>query len=85
MRVSVEQGDTTLRVSIRDDGVGGADLRAGSGLIGLRDRAEAIGGTIWVESPVGAGTTVRVCLPLTSRPGARLSTRRLASRTSAVQ
>jgi hypothetical protein len=64
VRVSIEQRDATLRLSIRDDGAGGADPGAGSGLTGLRDRAEAIGGTISVESPVGAGTTVLVALPL---------------------
>ena len=64
VRVSVEQDDPTLRLSIRDDGVGGADPSAGSGLTGLRDRAEAIGGTISIESPIGAGTAVFVSLPL---------------------
>jgi signal transduction histidine kinase len=64
VRISVEEGDTTLRVSVRDDGVGGADPSAGSGLTGLRDRAEAVGGTISVESPPGEGTTVLVSLPL---------------------
>jgi len=49
---------------VRDDGVGGADPTRGSGLVGLRDRVEAMGGSIEVESPVGAGTVVHVCLPL---------------------
>jgi signal transduction histidine kinase len=53
-----------LYLSVRDDGVGGADLARGSGLIGLRDRVEAIGGTAVIHSPAGAGTTVLVSMPL---------------------
>ena len=64
VHVAVEQVNGTLQLSIRDDGVGGADQCRGSGLIGVRDRVEAIGGKVAVESPVGAGTTVRVSLPL---------------------
>ena len=64
VHVTVEQVDDALRLSVRDDGVGGADPVGGSGLIGLLDRVEAIGGTIDVESPVGAGTAVFVSLPL---------------------
>jgi transcriptional regulator of acetoin/glycerol metabolism len=64
VRVTVEQLRRTLRLSIRDDGVGGADLSRGSGLIGLHDRVEAMGGTIVVDSPAGAGTAVLVSLPL---------------------
>jgi signal transduction histidine kinase len=63
VRVVVERQDRTLHLAVHDDGVGGADA-AGSGLIGVRDRVEAIGGTIDVESPAGAGTTVLVSLPL---------------------
>jgi signal transduction histidine kinase len=68
VRVAVEQLHGTLRLSIRDDGVGGADPARGSGLIGLGDRVEAMGGTILVESPIGAGTAVVVSLPLTDWP-----------------
>jgi signal transduction histidine kinase len=64
VRVTVEQLDKTLHLSVRDDGVGGADPAGGSGLIGLRDRVEAIGGTVVIQSPAGAGTTVLVSLPL---------------------
>jgi len=64
VRVTVEQPDKTLRLSVRDNGVGGADPARGSGLIGLRDRVEAIGGTVVIQSPAGAGTTVLVSLPL---------------------
>jgi signal transduction histidine kinase len=63
VRVTVEQPDKTLHLSVRDDGAGGADPARGSGLIGLRDRVEAIGGTVVIQSPTGAGTTVLVSLP----------------------
>lgn len=53
-----------LVMTIRDDGAGGADPSRGSGLIGLFDRVEALGGTLAVDSPQGAGTTLRVVLPL---------------------
>jgi signal transduction histidine kinase len=53
-----------LRLSIRDDGVGGADPSRGSGLIGLKDRVEALGGTIEVESAHGRGTRLRVAIPV---------------------
>jgi signal transduction histidine kinase/PAS domain-containing protein len=53
-----------LRLSIRDDGRGGADPRRGSGLIGLTDRVDALGGTIKVISPSGEGTTLLVTLPV---------------------
>jgi signal transduction histidine kinase len=56
--------DGTLRLSIRDDGVGGAEPRNGSGLVGLRDRVEALGGSIEITSPPGQGTHVVVRLPL---------------------
>jgi signal transduction histidine kinase len=64
VRAAVEQRSETLHLEIRDDGVGGADPARGSGLIGLGDRVEALGGTIVVESPLGAGTAVLVSLPL---------------------
>jgi signal transduction histidine kinase len=64
-RVSVELGtdDTEVRLSIRDDGVGGADAARGSGLVGLHDRVEALGGAVEVVSPVNAGTTLLVRIP----------------------
>jgi signal transduction histidine kinase len=60
----VEEEDSVLRVSIRDDGVGGADPSEGSGLIGLRDRVEALGGTMEIASPPGSGTSVDVSIPI---------------------
>jgi signal transduction histidine kinase len=56
-----------LRLSIRDDGTGGADPSRGSGLIGLKDRVEAVGGTLTIESPPGTGTQIDVEI---SVPGA---------------
>jgi signal transduction histidine kinase len=63
-RVDMSTTDDTAVVEIRDDGRGGADLAGGSGLRGLADRVEALGGRIDVTSPPGAGTVVRVELPL---------------------
>jgi glucose-6-phosphate-specific signal transduction histidine kinase len=57
-----------LRVRVRDDGRGGADLTRGTGLIGLTDRVEALGGRLTLHSPPGAGTTMQMDLPLTA-PG----------------
>jgi signal transduction histidine kinase len=64
VHVAVEAQDQVLRVSIRDDGQGGADPARGSGLLGLKDRAEAMGGTMSLESPPGMGTSLLVELPL---------------------
>jgi signal transduction histidine kinase len=61
--------DGALELEIRDDGVGGADPRRGTGLIGLRDRVDTLGGTISFASQAGAGTTVRVNLPASPRDG----------------
>jgi signal transduction histidine kinase len=57
-------GGDVLRVRVRDDGRGGADLTGGSGLLGLKDRAEALGGRLMVLSAPGAGTSVHAELPL---------------------
>jgi signal transduction histidine kinase len=62
--VHVEARDRLLHVTVRDDGLGGADPARGSGLLGLKDRAEAIGGTISLQSPRGDGTSLQVALPL---------------------
>src|SRR5271165_4202906 len=64
IQVEVQPLDGTLRLSVRDDGIGGADPVRGSGLFGLKDRVEALGGTLTVNSPAGAGTSLDVELPL---------------------
>ncbi|MDT5067072.1 MAG: hypothetical protein QOK02_3227 [Mycobacterium sp.] len=56
----------TLLLSIGDDGIGGADVGKGSGLIGLRDRVEALGGRMRIKSPAGSGTSLDVTIPLDS-------------------
>ena len=65
--VGLERSNGTLRVSISDDGVGGADPSQGSGLLGLSDRVEALGGHIQVASPPGAGTSIVVEIPVEER------------------
>jgi signal transduction histidine kinase len=62
--VTVRADDGELHVEVRDAGRGGANPAAGSGLLGLRDRVEAIGGTMRLISPPAAGTTLSVVLPL---------------------
>jgi signal transduction histidine kinase len=62
--VELATEDDCLRVSVRDDGVGGADPSTGSGLRGLCDRVEALDGRLEIESPPGSGTTLTVKLPL---------------------
>ena len=61
--VQMETGDGALHVRVHDDGGGGADFGHGSGLVGLKDRIEALGGRLSLHSPPGAGTTVQITLP----------------------
>jgi signal transduction histidine kinase len=56
--------DGELRLSISDDGIGGAVTGGGSGLIGLKDRVEAVSGRLEVSSPADGGTTLDVTIPL---------------------
>jgi signal transduction histidine kinase len=70
-----DAGDPVLRVSVRDDGRGGADPHGGSGLVGLTDRVQALGGRLWLHSPPGAGTTLRAELPPSCARQARPQTR----------
>jgi signal transduction histidine kinase len=62
--VEIASAGGVLHISVQDDGVGGADPARGSGLVGLRDRVEALGGTIAFRSAKGAGTSVEALLPL---------------------
>ncbi len=64
VHVSAATTGQVLHLHVRDDGTGGADPVRGSGLIGLKDRVEALGGTITIDSPAGAGTSLHAELPL---------------------
>jgi signal transduction histidine kinase len=63
-RVELSTTPTAVIVEIRDDGRGGAALTGGTGLRGLGDRVEALGGELQVRSPAGGGTVIRAELPL---------------------
>jgi signal transduction histidine kinase len=67
--VQAETGEGLLHVRVRDDGRGGADIAGGSGLVGLTDRVEALGGRVFLHSPPGAGTTVEISLSLSGHSG----------------
>ena len=67
--VRLERDDGLVRLHVSDDGVGGADPSAGSGLIGIRDRVEALGGSLAVRSPRGEGTVLDVALPVAAAAG----------------
>ena len=62
--MSVDAGEANLCLSIVDDGVGGADPHKGSGLIGLTDRVEALGGQLRISSVVGSGTSLLATIPV---------------------
>jgi PAS domain S-box-containing protein len=64
VQVRVAASDSGVAVEVADDGVGGADPSAGSGLRGLADRVEALGGSLEVVSPAGGGTALRAEIPL---------------------
>jgi signal transduction histidine kinase len=65
-----------LLLSVRDDGIGGADAGRGSGLVGLRDRVEALGGSLKINSKPGDGTSLVAMLPI--RDGLGVDTEALA-------
>jgi signal transduction histidine kinase len=64
VRVQARLDERVLRVEVRDDGPGGADPERGSGLLALRDRVEAIGGSFTVDSRPQMGTTLTALLPV---------------------
>jgi signal transduction histidine kinase len=67
--VSLERRNGRLVIEITDDGVGGADSAAGSGLSGLRDRVAALDGSLELNSETGVGTTVRAAIPIPAGDG----------------
>ena len=67
--VEADAEDHVLRIAVRDDGVGGADFTHGTGLVGLKDRVEALSGGILLDSPPGAGTRLRAELPIPATKG----------------
>jgi signal transduction histidine kinase len=71
IEVRVAVGEGHAMVEVRDDGSGGVDPARGSGLSGLVDRVSALGGTLEIESPVGAGTTIRARIPVAAPGKAR--------------
>jgi signal transduction histidine kinase len=76
VEVHAEASGGTLWLRVRDDGVGGADPLHGSGLVGLKDRIEALSGTFTMHSPPGHGTTVCCALPIPARTGDDIDSRR---------
>ena len=62
--IAVNESDGVLHVRVSDDGRGGASFSDGSGLVGLKDRVEALGGKLSLRSPPGAGTTVSIAVSL---------------------
>jgi signal transduction histidine kinase len=68
IRVSCALSPHALRLELADDGCGGAD-EDGTGIQGMRDRVETLGGTLAIESPPGRGTRIVATLPLEVRPG----------------
>jgi signal transduction histidine kinase len=63
VRVLASCGARRLTIEVADDGIGGATTAGGSGLRGLADRVEALGGRFTVSSPPGRGTTLRAEIP----------------------
>jgi signal transduction histidine kinase len=61
--IRIDFDGSDVRASISDDGIGGASLKGGSGLIGIVDRLEALGGHVLLDSPPNGGTTITVTLP----------------------
>jgi signal transduction histidine kinase len=66
-QIEVTARDGVVRLRVHDNGRGGADFTHGTGLLGLKDRAEALGGRLRLDSPSGAGTTLEITLPVSDR------------------
>ena len=63
VKIQIDQAADRLLVEVLDDGMGGCDVRGGSGLLGLQDRVAAVSGSLTVYSPHGKGTRIRADLP----------------------
>src|SRR2546430_9022004 len=70
--VEVVADADAVHVRVSDDGRGCADVSRGSGLVGLQDRVETLGGHLRLKSPQGAGTTVEIAVPLHAQPSVRV-------------
>jgi signal transduction histidine kinase len=64
VRVDLSVADGEIRLSVSDDGLGGAALGHGSGLSGLNDRVDALAGTMRLTSPAGEGTLLQITIPV---------------------
>jgi signal transduction histidine kinase len=64
VQIELDAGEEVVRLAIRDDGIGGADPGHGSGLVGLGDRIDALGGTLLLTSHSGSGTSLHIEIPL---------------------
>jgi signal transduction histidine kinase len=70
VNVEMHVDEAIIRLAIGDDGIGGADVSHGSGLIGLSDRIHALGGTLHLAGPTGSGTTLLIEIPLQGQSSA---------------
>jgi len=66
--IALDMRDSNLQLSVHDDGIGGADPNQGTGLVGLADRIEALGGRLEITSPAGSGTLLSLEIPIDSTP-----------------
>jgi signal transduction histidine kinase len=66
VELNAAREDGVLTLQVRDDGIGGVDTGRGSGILGLKDRVEALGGTISIASPSRSGTTLSIRVPITT-------------------
>ena len=80
VNIDVHASESAIELTIRDDGIGGADPTRGSGLVGLKDRVEALGGTITVAGGSGQGTSVVARIPLDRKSGIDAERRQAVAR-----
>ncbi len=68
MRICIDGNEREMRMEIVDNGIGGAQPGSDGGLLGIADRAAALGGSLLIDSPDGRGTTIRAVLPFSTDP-----------------